>query len=455
MTIRRARLFLLCIAGALIACDDSTFLPPPPARAPSETELVGDIVTSRTLSAGKDYVLSGVVHVRPGAVLTIEKGTVIKADNSKRAALVVQPGARILAEGTRDEPIVFTSPGAEGHRNAGDWGGIIVLGRAPVATDTGRGLVEGLRSGLQERGEFGGDDEDDDSGVLRYVRIEFGGYVFETDNEINGLTLAGVGRRTVVEYIQVRHTKDDCFEFFGGTVNAKHLACQYPQDDGFDWDLGYRGKLQYLVLQADPRAIEHANGFEGDDSSSTRAGRPFSEPTISNVTLCGPNTNPDKEQHGMLLRTGTRGKMMNVLTMGFEAGIDVRDAATADHARTGRLDIRSSIFFGQLLHAVAYPETSAAAGSPTSDDDGQAGTPFDEAAWLLAPERRNSTEDPAVTGCFDADRPRFGPTVAHTKNASPPPDDGFFDTSAAFVGAFRDASDAWATEGRWAVWSSQ
>jgi hypothetical protein len=335
---------------------------------------------------------------------------------------------------------VFTSAAAEGSKKPGDWGGVILLGEAPSNhRDSGGQPTSGKIEGITSGGEYGGTDENSDSGVLKYVRIEYSGVAIAPNNEVNGLTFGGVGRRTSVEYVQVRHTADDCFEFFGGTVNAKHLICQYNGDDGFDWDNGYTGKLQFLVLQQDPNVADETNGFEGDNDPLGTANAPLSGPTIFNATLCGKNADPAKQQFGMLLRRGTRATIANTIVIGFEAGIDLRDPTTA-------VDLKSSIFFGNLVKNVAYEEDGS--NTDTQKDDDAA---FDERAWFLAAERKNSERDPLISGCFNASAPKFAPFTTLAEGASAPPSDGFFDTSATYIGAFRNTSDGWAL-GTWVAW---
>ncbi|WP_394849214.1 hypothetical protein LZC95_17425 [Pendulispora brunnea] len=452
LTLSLASLVAIGVAGVGCSSDDDS--PggggnPPPNNSTS-SELLGQVTGNKTLTKDKTWLIKGTVFVRSGATLTIEKGTTIQGENSSKGVLVIQPGAKIVAEGTADEPIVFTSQLPEGSRRAGDWGGVIILGNAPVNKGTHR--VDGLSEG----GTFGGNNPTESSGTFRYVRIEYSGIELSPDNEVNGLTLAGVGSGTTIDHVQIRHTKDDCFEFFGGTVNAKYLACQYNEDDGIDWDLGWQGNLQFFVLQQNPATGEEMNGFEADNDEVGSAKEPFSEPKISNVTLCGQNNNAPKAQYGMLLRRNTKGHIYNTVAVGFEAGIDIRDKATAANWGKG-LDIRSSIFFGStgtgLANAIAYPETGSTA--PDKDNDKQDdGTLFVEHELLLNSDYKNSDKNPNIAGCFDAVNPVFGPATSLTENASPPPSDAFFDASAAYIGAFKDANDTWATTGKWAVWKA-
>lgn len=405
-----------------------------------------DITSDFILKCDKDYLLKGEVLVTPGATLTIEKGTTIKGFYSAAspAVLVVQPGGKLIAVGTQDQPIVFTSELPANQRKPGDWGGVILLGQAPTNIQDANGMpAQGKVEGLVRGGLFGGTDPDDSSGAMKYVRIEYGGVAIAPNNEINGLTFGGVGRGTLVDYIQVRQSADDCFEWFGGTVNAKHLACQYNGDDGFDWDNGYSGKLQFLVLQQDPSVADETNGFEGDNDALSTQHLPRSEPTIYNATLCGKNVDVAKQQYGMLLRRATRAHIFNTIATGFEAGLDLRDAFT-------NVDIESSIFFGNLTANIAYVETASGV-VPNNDDD----TGLDEIAFFLDPKRKNSTMDPGILGCFDANKPNFSPAASIEANAATPPNDGFFETSASYVGAFAGPNDKWATTGTWVVWSAK
>lgn len=409
-------------------------------------DLTGDVTADFVLGCENVYLLKGETIVTAGATLTIAAGTTIKGfyDAGTPAVLVVQPGGKLIAVGTADKPIVFTSELPANQRKAGDWGGVILLGNAPVNwKDAGNMPAQGKIEGVKSGGLYGGDDPNDSSGSLKYVRIEYSGVAIAPNNEINGLTFGGVGRGTVVDYVQVRHTADDCFEFFGGTVNAKHLACQYNGDDGFDWDNGYQGKLQFLVLQQDPAVADDTNGLEGDNDATGSANQPVSEPTIFNATLCGKNVEVNKEQYGMLLRKSTKAHVANAIFMGFEAGLDVRNSGAG-------IDIRSSIFFGNLIANQAYAEVAGGTGVFADDD-----ASFDEVVFLSDPQWKNATSDPGIAGCFDANAPSFGPTVSLAANAATPTNDGFLDTTATFIGAFRDSSDTWATTGKWAVWSDK
>jgi len=413
------------------------------ARKPL-VELTGEITGDAELSCDKDYLLRFTTYVAPGSTLSIEPGTRLMGDVDTKGVLVVQPGARIEARGTAHQPIVFTSSNGEGRRKPGDWGGLILLGNAPInlknaAGKTMPGHVEGISTG----GEYGGDNEQDSSGTLSHVRIEYSGTEIGPNNEINGLTLAGVGRGTVLDHIQVRHTADDCFEFFGGTVDGKYLVCQSPGDDAFDWDYGYTGRLQFLLAQANPKAQGGANGFEGDNDPNGTKNGPVSHPAIYNATLCGKNRRMEsKEHYGLLLRRGSELRMRNTVIQGFGAGMDVRDEGT-------KPNIAASVFHQNLVYNLAYPENTTATKSEKLlfDDDGG----FDELIYLRNPGLRISEVDPGLGNCFDPYAPSFKPRQAILKNAAIPPDDDFFDANARYVGAFRDIGDDW-DRGEWLRW---
>ncbi len=399
-----------------------------------EVELSGEIEGDARLTCDRRYRLSFVTFVRPGATLTIDAGTTIVGDRDSLGVLVVQPGARIIAEGTPELPIVFTSAASPEARRAGDWGGLILLGRAPVNLRGADGRpVHGKVEGIPTGGEYGGDEPDDSSGVLRHVRVEYSGTLLGPNNEINGVTLAGVGRGTVFDHVQVRHTADDCFEFFGGTVDAHHLLCQDPGDDGFDWDLGYTGRLQFLLMRGGGPTTDSAHGLEGDNDPRGSQHTPISAPRIYNATLCGRGHPLTREHIGVVVRNGSRAELGNLIVAGFDAAIDIRDAGTS-------LTLRGALGFA-LPAGIAQLE--APRGSSLDDDDG-----LDESEQFAA---AIALRDVEIPGCLDAAQTTLGPHTALTAGALPPPDDGFFARDAAFLGAVRDARDDWATA-PWTRW---
>jgi hypothetical protein len=367
-----------------------------------------EIAGSLTLGCTTDWILSGRVFVRAGATLTIQAGTTIRAEKASNAGLVVLPGASLVAVGEKDRPIVLTSDQAA--PIAGDWRGLIILGNAPPG-------VSAVFAGDAAM-PFGGANVDDDSGALSFVRIEYGTL---------GLVLAGVGRKTTVDSVQVRKANDNCFSITGGTVDAKHLVCQYPADEYFELSGGYTGRLQYLFGQKMPDTGADHNGVLVDASS----------PKIYNATLCGDSQT--LQNYGIVARNGAALAMENAVVTGFFSGLDVRDAVAPS------LDIRSTLLWGNAANP-ACAETAAVTdpASPTFNDD----LGFDEAAWFLTAARDNTESNPGLVACSDPMSPRPYPATALTANAAKPPADGFFDTTAAFVGAFRDGSDTWMS-GAW------
>ena len=236
----------------------------------------------QTLSEGT-YLLKGWVYIASGAELTIEPGTVIKGDKQTKAALIVEPGGKLYAQGTAQKPIVFTSEEAKGNRKPGDWGGLIICGNA--RNNQGQMQIEG-----GPRTKHGGSNDSDNSGIISYVRVEFAGYPFERDKEINGITFGSVGSGTQVDHLQVSYCNDDSYEWFGGTVNAKYLVAYKGWDDDFDTDYGYTGNLQFLlsVRDKDIADTSDSNGFESDNDASGSSNTPLTKPVFSNVTLIGP-----------------------------------------------------------------------------------------------------------------------------------------------------------------------
>jgi hypothetical protein len=211
--------------------------------------LSGKITTSRTLKANNTYKLRGLVYVTNGATLTIEPGTKIVGEADKNGGLIITRGSKIMAEGTAANPIIFTSEKASPKR--GDWAGVVILGNAPTNSSyngtQGVGEIEGGINNAEGLGLYGGTNAADNSGILKYVRIEYAGYAFLPDKEINGLTFGGVGNGTTVDYVEVAYANDDSFEWFGGTVNCSHIIAYKGLDDDFDTDNGFAGKFN-LVL---------------------------------------------------------------------------------------------------------------------------------------------------------------------------------------------------------------
>jgi len=237
-----------------------------------------DITTNTTWSSNRTYLLKGYRFVKDGATLTIEPGTIIRGDKASKATLVITKTGKIHASGTSTNPIVFTSNEPAGSRNYGDWGGIVILGNAPINVPGGTATIEGGLLGNDAT--YGGTNEDDSSGVFRYVRIEYPGIAYQPNSEINGLTMGGVGRKTIIENIQVSYSGDDSYEWFGGNVNCKYLIAHRGWDDDFDTDFGYSGKVQFVLSMRDPNIADQSqsNGFESDNDGTGTTFTPITSP---------------------------------------------------------------------------------------------------------------------------------------------------------------------------------
>ncbi|GAB6282848.1 MAG: hypothetical protein STSR0008_15980 [Ignavibacterium sp.] len=406
-------------------------------------EIEGDITSDLTLTSNNNYLLKGFVRVKSGASLTIEAGTMIFGENSSQGSLIVQPGGKIFANGTAENPIVFTSEftraGASRPPTYGDWGGIIILGNAKINPTGGTAQIEGPGD------TYGGTNDDDNSGVLRYVRIEYPGIAFSPNNEINGLTFGGVGRGTTVEYIQVSYSGDDSYEFFGGTVNCKYLIAYRGWDDDFDTDFGYSGKLQYLVSLRDPEIADQSssNGFESDNDGSGSSNEPLTSPTWWNVSIFGPKYSSDNPinslyRRGMHLRRNSQNKINNALIMGWPTGVLLDSKGTINGAVNGTMYIKNSIIAGCTNNI----DTASSTGT------------FNPTEWFTTTMNGRtfvSNSEVMLYRSFDLLNPDFLPMSGSPvlTGAGTPPNDGFFDPTANFVGAFNDTD--W-TAG-WANWN--
>ncbi len=320
----------------------------------------------QTLKKGT-YLLKGWVYIADGAELTIEKGTIIKGDKQTKAALIAERGGKLIAQGSETEPIVFTSEEAKGSRKPGDWGGVILCGKA--RNNQTEMQIEGGPRTLH-----GGNDDADNSGVLSYVRIEFAGYPFETDKEINGLTLGSVGSGTKIDHVQVSYSNDDSFEWFGGAVNCKYLIAYKGWDDEFDTDNGYKGNVQFALSVRDPRIADksQSNGFESDNcADGTASATPLTAATFSNVTFIGPraytgfenttsyinggNVYPNngsglgKFQSAMHIRRSSHLNCFNSLAVGYPIGliIDGEKGNTKSEAEANKINLKN-IWFANM-----------------------------------------------------------------------------------------------------------
>lgn len=353
LMISRLALVALAVASITSCKKDDTEEPITPPVNPNETILTGTLTANKTLTADKTWTLKGYVYVPNGITLTIEAGTTIKSDNTEKGALCIERGGKIQANGTADKPIVMTSGQAAGARNPGDWGGLVILGNAP----TNRSSTPVIEGGLDR--PYGGTNATDNSGTLKYVRIEYAGIAAFPGSEINGLTLGGVGSGTTIENVQVVYGNDDAYEFFGGNVNAKYLVAFATADDDFDFDFGYTGKIQFAVALRDPSFVDNGdagNGIEADNDGSGTTATPYTRPVLSNFTFVGPNNaagTAANHNFGNRWRRAVRFVLRNSILMGWQkGGFSIESDGTAnDYSAAGG----TSEFKNNLVHAVADP----------------------------------------------------------------------------------------------------
>jgi hypothetical protein len=304
-------------------------------NVPTSTTLSGSINTTTTLTSDKVWTLKGYVYVTDGAKLIIQPGTTIISDISEKGALCIERGAQIFAEGTLSKPIVFTSGKPIGERTPGDWGGIVILGRAK----TNRSSEPIIEGGIGR--PFGGINDSDNSGVLKYVRIEYAGIAAMPNSEINALTLGGVGNGTIIENVQTIYANDDAFEFFGGTVNGKNLYAYATADDDFDFDFGYTGTITNGIAKRDPQFVDSGdagNGIECDNDGTGSTATPYTHPKLFNMILVGPNNASSLSNHnlGLRFRRATQFTMKNSIIWGWmKGGLSLESNETTQFLKDG------------------------------------------------------------------------------------------------------------------------
>ena len=391
--------------------------------------VTGEITGTANWTSNNYYVLRGAVFVNDGATLNIAAGTRVIGEAGSVGTLVVLRGGRLNAIGTRTAPIVFTSDQAVGNRARGDWGGLIINGRAPVNLEGGEGAGEG------DTGVYGGTNPNDSSGTMRYVRVEFAGVEFSPDNELNGIAFQGVGRGGSYEYIQVHMNRDDALEWFGGTADIKYAVASNAADDSFDWTFGWSGRAQFIAITQ--RGDDADNGIEADNNEFNNTLLPRSNPQIYNITLCG---DPDRVEgpegpRGANFRRGTAFTMRNFLVTGFKSvGFQLSDASTTAQVSNGTSQMGSGVAWGMPtnMHSSVVPFITS----------GQ------------FPNIRLGATDAQVgismTGCADHENPGFQPSGVATLAGGQitpiqPPNDGFFE-AVSFIGAVPPSpADNWMT----------
>lgn len=405
-----------------------------------------------TLEKGT-YLLKGWVYVDPGARLRIPAGTIIKGDKGTMASLIIEPGGYCEMKGTPQEPIVMTSAQAPGNRRPGDWGGLIICGNG--LNNQGTQQIEGGPTTIH-----GGNAKADNSGIYSYIRVEFAGYPFDTDKEINGVTFGSVGSGTQVDHIQVSYSNDDSFEWFGGSVNCSYLVAYKGWDDDFDTDNGFNGTVQYCLSVRDPRIADtsQSNGFESDNNASGAETTPFTSATFRNVTLIGPMTArntgfsnssdyitagsvyPDngsklgKYQSAMQIRRSSKLNVENTLAVGYPIGliVDGEKGQTVKYAKNGDFRLDNIIFAGMKVVGTdknkEYEDYLYDYATKSEDRTRQS---YSHTFFLSNPSNKVMTEsqlnlsDPFNTG------QNYCPSTMLS------------DGKGGYIGAFRDASDNW------------
>jgi hypothetical protein len=448
------RILIAAFIVSMLAACKKIYVEVGTATAAEDLVLSGNYRRNLVLTSGNTYLLDGLVYIDSGYAITIQPGTTIQGRKGTNSSLIIKRGAKILAEGTASQPIVFTSSAPEGQKRLGDWGGLVILGRAKNnGSFNGVAGVMEIEGGINNAagdGMHGGNDDDDNSGIVKYVRLEFGGYPFQPDREINGLTCGSVGRGTTIDYVQVSYCNDDAYEFFGGTVNAKHLISFRCLDDDFDTDNGYRGKIQFGIAIRDTSIADGAaggasNGFETDNDGSGSSAQPFTAPVFSNMTIIGPlftsATNIAAPfRRGAHIRRNSRMSLFNSVIMAWPsagAGILIDGTTTETNATNGDLEIANTIIAG--------------CPSPLKVNSGST---FNISAWFNDPAKGNSimTDNTDVNMSSFNSYTGFNPTPASGSplltgaSFSSPKTAGLENVS--YRGAVGSSSDTW-----WQGWT--
>ena len=355
----------------------STVVAPPTTPGVQTIILKGRIDKDTVLREGNNYILSGIVYMVNNATMTVQPGVTVKGDytGANVAALVITRGAKLIADGTQEKPIVFTSNSPV--PRSGDWGGIVLLGKASVntafsGTGGGTGIYQaegGIDNSFGDGLAGGGTtpNDADNSGILRYVRIEYAGYAYQPDKELNSLTMCAVGSGTIIDYVQVTYAKDDAFEWFGGTVNCKHLIAYKTQDDDFDTDNGFSGKVQFGIVLRDSTIadISRSEAFESDNDASGSTNSPQTRAVFSNMTVIGPRAVLSNNGNSLYLtaaqiRRNSGISIFNSIFLGWPAGLLI-DARNGRAVELNVLD--STIRFKNNIIAGCGPATGTDASS--------------------------------------------------------------------------------------------
>jgi hypothetical protein len=435
------------------------------------TTISSDITSDRTFTNDTEWDLKGIIYVKNNATLTIEPGTFVvgQPGTTPPSALIITQNGKIMASGTKSRPIIMTSSLPFGQRQRGDWGGLVMLGKAPINVGgniTDQGICVGQPGGCKNApgtfyieglvgnadSVYGGTDPNHNCGTLRYVRVEYAGTILSPNNELNSFTFGGCGKQTVAEHLQAIYGKDDAFEWFGGTMDAKWLVGGLVADDFTDYQLGWTGRIQFGLMYQSPDAPGN-RGVEGDNSEYDQAATPFSNPTIFNVTYFG-SGNPGFDEPnapGIFVRRGSRGSFNNIVVSNFYSPcVDIDDASTQAQADAGNVTMNGILCWNNNI---------GAKGANTLDGQTTV-SGLAAAAYNLAYLQGNKgngaaknimVADPLIARPFQYSDPDFaGLFASPTFRAGwvQPPDDGFFDQSARFIGGIGD--EDWTAE--WTSW---
>lgn len=386
--------------------------------------VTGDITEDTTWTADKTYILAAGVYVFVrGATLTIEPGTLIRGEAD--TALVIEKDARLVAEGTADAPIVFTSFD-DANPAAGDWGGIVLLGEATVNLEGGTGLAEGFPIPPT----YGGSNDAHDCGSLRYVRVEYAGYAIAEGSELNGITFYACGSATKASYVQSHMGSDDGLEWFGGGFDADHLVVTGASDDSLDIDQGFQGRIQHVFIHQNPTVGD--NCFEVSNQGTDFTATPKTDPEICNATCIGSGAAGEKSK-GLTIKEGTNGSWhASIFINATNEATLLADEETSSEAEAGNIELANNLFFGNL----------------GADEHVSESTTLDTAAWtawMQDPARANLASDPGL-----------GSIAWESPNAVPSGDvtgDGTGCGGTTYIGAVGPSGEDW-TAAAWINYGS-
>ena len=404
---------------------------------------------SVTWTADNEYILEGLIFVNPGQTLTIEPGTVVRGtpgQGRRSSALVVARGGEIQANGTAEAPIIFTALSddlsnpndliADGQPVVGEWGGVIILGSARTNAVAGEVAIEGIDTS-EPRGLYGGTNDGDNSGSMRYVSIRHGGTLIGEGNEINGLTLGAVGSGTTLEYIEVFANLDDGVEWFGGTAQIKYLAAAFCGDDIFDYDVGFRGKTQYVFgimgSESGDNGGEHDGGVGDLGGDAGEASQPFAKPVFWNATYVGSGNGAANDSRIFNIRDNAGGFYHRSLFAEFTRGVEIEDRDdTEDGDSRARLEAGDLVFDSNVFANIGPDGTLADS------------LVNDFALEFITDEDRNNrfvstTPLQSIGRSTSGGLSPLPSGSVLTSNLGPAPEDAFFDNTS-FIGAFGDTN---------------